>query len=103
MAAKPLLCTILIVLTASCAGRYDNDAPFLIWINATEAKCASQYGDLPAKTPAGREEYLQLAYETYYGGNKATFASRMGVLYPDHQLIIGCIASSFPDLGLDSK
>jgi hypothetical protein len=103
MNPMPFLCAALTALIASCAGKHRDDPRFLEWLNATETYCASQFGSLPPSAAGKRDEYLQLAYETYYGGNRATFASKMAILYPNHQLFIDCVASAFPDLGLDSK
>ena len=100
---RPFLGAALAALIASCAGKHREDPRFLEWLKRTETYCASQFGELPAGAAARRDEYLQLAYETYYGGNRATFARRMAILYPNHQLFIDCVANAFPELGLDTN
>lgn len=89
--------SILPLFIAACALDPSRDTRFNDWLRQTETRCQETNGPLPIDGPEARKAFLELSYHTYYGDlDPEIFADRLMIKYPDHRLVISCIASSFP-------
>ena len=94
------LSLVLTLAATACVGGYADDSRYLAWMNTTEQKCAAQYGELPLNTGEKRRQFLKLGYDAYYYRiDNSTFASKLGVRYPNRLLTIDCIATAIPNQG----
>ncbi len=80
-----------------CALGYANDPRFQNWLAQAEAFCTPRYGALPLDTAEQRAQFEQLSYQTFYKNlPREVYADRLHILYPDHGLMVGCLATAFP-------
>jgi hypothetical protein len=99
MLKKPALLPIALILAGGCSMGYKEDPGFNNWLKETQSRCDELYGPLPTMSAAERDEFLQLGFDTYYGGVRTIqFVEKLNLRYPNHLLAIDCLASAFPRL-----
>ena len=89
--------TALALAAGACALGYANDPQFQNWLSQAEGRCVPRYGALPFGTPERRAQFEKLSYQAYYNDlPREAYADRLEILYPDHGLTVGCLATAFP-------
>lgn len=84
-------------VVSACTLNYAADRPFQNWLSWAEARCGPSYGALPLNTPEQRAQFESMSYQTYYGElPREVYADRLKILYPDHGLMVDCLATSVP-------
>lgn len=96
MRSKTAWLLSLFMLLGGCTLGYEHDSRFQDWLLAAQSRCFERYGALPSMSEDERRDFMELAYNTYYGYSaRELFADKLGIRYPNHQLAINCLASAF--------